>query len=70
MMAKIDKSERELFEKICAEHDFKCEFYTMENNPLLIQVVVTDNGKELTAFMGDWLGRMIQTSIELKDLKR
>ena len=57
MIIKINKKEQKDFDKICAELDLQVRFYTMESNPLIAQVEILNDGRELTPSMAYHVGR-------------
>lgn len=59
MIVKIDKSERDIFEKTCATFVWDVRFYTDEVNPGMLKAEITDMGGELSLTSAYRLGRMI-----------
>lgn len=58
MLLKIDKKERDSFEKTCASFSFQVAFYTDEKNPLMLKVEILDMGRELTLDNAFTIGRI------------
>jgi hypothetical protein len=49
MLIKLDKKEKELFQKICELSNCKVYFLTDENNPLIMQAEITNqDGSDLS----------------------
>lgn len=60
MIVKIDKKEVEVVKEICALSELKCRFFTIEPNPLLMQVEITErNGDDLSRKDAWLLGRTV-----------
>lgn len=57
MLLRIDKRERDSFEKHSAIYGCDTRFFTIENNPLMIQVEISDGGKEPSLFQMYAIGR-------------
>ena len=59
MIIKADKNERDTIEKCCAELGFTSEFFTIENNSSMLQVIILWDGAELAPEYAWSLGRII-----------
>jgi len=57
MLLKIDKSERDNFERHCAIYGCNASFFTVESNPLIFQVEIKDGDKEPSLFQIYAIGR-------------
>lgn len=57
MIFKIDKKEKDNFNRSCANFGAQCSFFTVESNPSILQVEVLDNGKEIDLFQAYAIGR-------------
>lgn len=57
MIIKIDRNERDNFEKHCAIYGCTASFFTIESNPLMYQVEILDGGKEPSLFQVYAIGR-------------
>lgn len=57
MLIRIDKKERDSFEKECASYSLQITFFTNEENPKMLQAEVLDNGQEITLNEAFALGR-------------
>lgn len=60
MIIKVPKSEQEIVRELCITMDYKCRFFTMENNNLMVQCEVIGISAECSYHFG----RMIQLKIE------
>ena len=57
MIIKVDKKERDNFEKACAHYSLDVKFFTMETNNTTVQAEVLDRGREISLFEAYALGR-------------
>ena len=57
MIIKIDRKERDNFEKACAHYSLDVKFFTMETNNKTVQAEVLDRGHEISLFEAYALGR-------------
>jgi len=57
MIIKVDKKERDNFEKACAHYSLDVKFFTMETNHTTVQAEVLDRGHEISLFEAYALGR-------------
>ena len=57
MIIRIDKNERDNFERHCATYGCTTNFFTIESNPLMYQVEILDGGKEPSMFQMYAIGR-------------
>jgi hypothetical protein len=58
MILKIDKKDMGAIEQAAAEHNCYAQFYTIENNDLMVQCEITDQGKEITLLIAYAIGRI------------
>jgi hypothetical protein len=62
MIVHIDKKDRDVVERTCAETDIPCRFFTMETNPAMLAVEIgNDDPKTIWS-----LARLVQVEIESK----
>jgi len=67
MIVKIEKNEIEAVKETCALSDFKIRFYSIESNPLMVQVeILEQNGDDLTNKDAWLLGRTIVWTLASK----
>ena len=57
MLIKIDRHERDNFERLCAIYGCSTSFFTVENNPLILQLEIKDGDKEPNLFQIYAIGR-------------
>jgi len=64
MILKIQPKEVDAIKRACAEADFLCTVFTIENNPNLLQVEITElDGKELLPNYAFTLGRILESRV-------
>lgn len=68
MIVKVTPLEAELIEKQCAIWEMDFRKYTIENNPLLLQVEVLNEGKEISPETAFHLCSVIETQYRIKTL--
>jgi hypothetical protein len=62
MILKIELEDREPLAKLCATFQYPCKFFTMENNPNLVQAeILWAPGEDLPSKYAFILGQMLQT---------
>lgn len=59
MLIKIDKKEREIWEKACALLTCDVKFYTIETNDSLLQAEITDMGREIALTTACRIGNLV-----------
>lgn len=64
MIIKTDTKDKEAVEWVCAELGYQPRFFTMETNPLMVQVEVLWDGRELPAGLAYHFGRMVQMKVD------
>ena len=57
MLLRIDKNECDNFERNCAIYGCSARFFTIENNPLMVQVEILSGGIEPSLFQVYAIGR-------------
>ena len=64
MILKIQPKEVDAMKRACAEADFLCTVFTIENNPNLVQVEITGlSGEELRPSYAFSLGRILEARV-------
>lgn len=70
MILKIQPKEVDATKRACAEADFLCTVFTIENNPQLVQVEITElDGRELLPNYACTLGRIIEARLFNEQMK-
>lgn len=71
MIVKIDKKEIDAVKYICALHDFKVSFYTIESNPLMVQVEIRNEfGDEVSPGMAWHLGKSVEIKLQCQSFSK
>jgi hypothetical protein len=58
MIFKIDKKEKDAFEKAAAQFSLDIKFFTMESNPVTVQVEILDGSREISLLTAYSIGRL------------
>ena len=71
MILTIDKEDRDIYARACAELTLDCEFYTIETNELLLKcnIVSPFGGTEIMLPQAVHLGRLVENYWGQKTLK-
>ncbi len=68
MIVKVTQTESDLIEKQCAIWELDFRKYTIENNPLLVQIEVRIEGREITPETAFHLCCVVNTQYRIKTL--
>jgi hypothetical protein len=68
MIVKVSHSESELIEKTCAIFGLDFRKFTIENNPLLVQIEVLNEGNEIPPSTAWNLCSVIRTEQQIKNV--
>lgn len=70
MLVNIDKKERDIVAKMCAQSNCKVDFYTLETNPLMLRAEILElNGGEISARDAWYIGRSVVWVLATEDIK-
>lgn len=70
MILKIDAKEKNAFEKCCEVFGLRSKFYTVENNPRLLQLeILAATGSEIDPEEGYLIGRLVGGELMVDKIK-
>ena len=70
MIVKIDRKDIDVYKEVCALSDYRFSFYSIESNPLMVQVEILEmDGRDLANTDALVLGRTIVWTITSKMVK-